>query len=80
MSVNEVTLWSAAICGVLAYPLPLALWIKDRSAFRSLLLTIPVLVIGSWRSRRSWMFPTREQLASLSTVHSLRLWSQIFSY
>jgi hypothetical protein len=48
MSVNEVTLWSAAICAVLAYLLPLVLWIKDRSAFRSLLLAIPALVIGSW--------------------------------
>jgi hypothetical protein len=48
VSVREVTFWFAIVCGALAYLLPVALWIKYRSAVRAELFAIPVLVIGSW--------------------------------
>ena len=43
-----MTFWCAIVCGALAYLLPLASWIKRKSAVRAELFAIPALVIGSW--------------------------------
>lgn len=48
MSVAEMRLWWAATCGVLAYILPLLLWVKRRSMYPTELLAVPALVVGSW--------------------------------
>jgi len=48
MSDRQLTFWCAVFCGALAYLLPLAIWVKRKSAIKTELLAIPALFVGSW--------------------------------
>jgi hypothetical protein len=48
MSDRQLTFWCAIVCGALAYLLPLAMWVKRKSAIRTELFAVPALFVGSW--------------------------------